>query len=247
MDKINPITNSTERTTEVEDRIELIDKYESIKEQYFNTEKMLLRVFDEQEKHKKQVSDELYNVIGQTLYGSLIGLKMALKANIDDSLKEYLTGVIETTNDVLHQVRKLSFELFPLAVEDIGFIEALKSYIRTIDNDNTPIQLIVRGTRIRYELEKEMLFYRICQQTLSLLVEVLYAANLILTITFDELSRGILKFQFQFNEGETGVTNDLLKEGLAIIHKKIETWSGEMNIYNNSNEFRKWTIEVRVP
>lgn len=247
MEKINPITNSLDQTTVVEDRIELSEKYESMLEQYLKTEKLLQRVFDEQEKHKKLISSELYNVIGQTLYGSLIGLKMAISTDVDESLKEYLTTVMEQTNDVLNQVRKLSFDLFPLAVEDIGFIEALKSYIRLIDNVDLRIQLVVRGSRVRYSIEKEMFLYRICQQTLSLIAEALHATNLILTITIDELSRGILKFQFQFKQGATAVTEDILKEGIEITTKKLEGWNGEMNIHFNQKEYREWTIEFRIP
>lgn len=205
-----------------------------------------LTVLEEQEKVMKKVSNELHNVIGNTLFGSILALKNAIKQSNEEYLKDNLISVIGTINDVLHQVTKLSFELYPQVIEHIGFVEVVKTYMRMINDGELILFLYVTGKKQNYNNEKEIFLYRICQRTLSLLVRELQVKDIILTISFDEGGLGIINIEFKFKQSMMPINKHILYKGLLITNKNIASRNGEMSILSISDQHWEWTIEFLV-
>lgn len=224
---------------------QLNEKYKVIEDQYIFSEKLLRKLINDQESQNKYISQELYHVIAQSLYSILLGLRMTIDSVVDEGLKDYLKKLEKSGDDLLKKIKRLSFELYPLFIEDIGFIAAFKADIKSLKQDGVSIELDINEERENADYEKQLLFYQVTHEILSFIINEVKSERLKIIVTFLEETED--KFLFSFTNGPKPLNKKSIEEGLVLTMKRLVGWNGQINIFNGSQEFDEWFIEARIP
>ncbi|WP_018131596.1 PAS domain-containing sensor histidine kinase [Effusibacillus pohliae] len=125
-------------------------------------------VIQAQEEERKRVSRDLHDGVGQALYSILVGLKVVNQLDLAEPVKEHLLEVQLATARALEEVRNMAVELRPAALDDLGLVPAIRSYVKRYEQTfgiNTRLSVV--GPRRRYASSVETALYRICQEAMT--------------------------------------------------------------------------------
>ncbi|MDQ0427225.1 two-component system sensor histidine kinase NreB [Planomicrobium stackebrandtii] len=126
---------------------------------------MMKNVIKAQENERKRISRELHDSVAQELLSAVVDLR-ALKYMTDD--KDVLKKTNESTTTLIRlmdDIRNLSVELRPSALDDFGLEAAFRSHFKRLEESSgLSVDFVSTIERNRYETEVETVFYRICQE-----------------------------------------------------------------------------------
>ncbi|MEP3346099.1 MAG: cache domain-containing protein [Litoreibacter sp.] len=128
------------------------------------------RILDTQEEERGRVARELHDSISQILIGIRYTLELAKRrvlggdVKADESIDKGITGLTEA----IHEVRRISSDLRPGVLDDLGLGPALKSLIDEF-SQRTGIETEFKTVVFRNLLDKDskIALYRIAQEALT--------------------------------------------------------------------------------
>ncbi|MDJ0820964.1 MAG: cache domain-containing protein [Paracoccaceae bacterium] len=128
------------------------------------------RVFDTQEEERGRVARELHDSISQILVGVKYALDIARRrvAAGDDRASDTLAKGIDNLSEAIHEVRRISRDLRPGVLDDLGLGPALKALTDDFRNRtgiNTQFETVV--FRNRLDQDAKIALYRIAQEALT--------------------------------------------------------------------------------
>ncbi len=142
--------------------------YQQVKEGRKRLENLSHRLVDVQEEERRRIAIELHDEIGQSLTG--LKLKLAAMSSTKKTVrKDELEGTQEILNELIERVRKLSLDLRPAMLDDLGLLPALLWYIDQYQSQ-TGIQVDLHHAGIhkqRFPNPIEIAAYRIIQEGLT--------------------------------------------------------------------------------
>jgi PAS domain S-box-containing protein len=182
------------------------------------------------EKDKKYFSVELHEELAQL--ASVIKMDLhTIKSNIPD-LSGFLKSRIEHASDIsnllIQTIRKIAFEMSPYMLDQFGLNETLES----LCNDFTILNHIPCHFESDYderELTQEikMDFFRICQESLSNVMNHASASSV--TISIKDLGN-ILWLSIKDDGKGFEVGKQLRSSGLTNIHERVASINGKLTI-----------------
>ena len=132
--------------------------------------KLTQRVFDAQEEERGRVARELHDGISQILVGTRYGLEIARRRfdNGDARAGETLDKNIDHLSGAIQEVRRISRDLRPGVLDDLGLgpaIKALTEDFSTRTNIRVDFNTVV--FRNRLDEDSKIALYRIAQEALT--------------------------------------------------------------------------------
>ncbi|XXK30330.1 cache domain-containing protein [Rhodobacteraceae bacterium nBUS_24] len=128
------------------------------------------RILDTQEEERSRVARELHDSISQILVGVRFSLELAGRRlnNGDKKGMENLTKGIDTINGAIQEVRRISRDLRPGMLDDLGLGPALKALLDEFSR-RTGIQTDIKTVVFRNRLDQDskIALYRIAQEALT--------------------------------------------------------------------------------
>lgn len=128
------------------------------------------RVLDTQEEERSRVARELHDSISQLLVGIRYALELARRrvATGDARAEQNIDRGIEGLSEAIHEVRRISHDLRPGLLDDLGLGPALQSLVDRFAT-RTGIQARLKTVVFRNRLDDEakIAFYRIAQEALT--------------------------------------------------------------------------------
>jgi two-component system sensor histidine kinase UhpB len=121
------------------------------------------RVLDAQESERLRVSRELHDEVGQTLTAVLLQLGRIAK-RADPEFAGELDEAQEKARETLEEVRRISLELRPEALDDLGLASALVALSERFGLDVT--RRLERDLP-QLDQEAELVIYRVAQEALT--------------------------------------------------------------------------------
>lgn len=128
------------------------------------------RIFDTQEEERGRVARELHDSISQILVGIRYMMELAQRriTKGDPRAAESLDKSISGLTEAIHEVRRISADLRPGVLDDLGLGPALKSLIETFSTRTGIIaELETVVFRNRLSKEAKIALYRIAQEALT--------------------------------------------------------------------------------
>jgi PAS domain S-box-containing protein len=126
-----------------------------------------VRLLEVQETERKHLARELHDEIGQ----SLTGLRLLLRLNEDsppDTLKTRFEQARTIVDDLLASVRRLSFDLRPADLDQLGLLPALLAlFERYTTQTGVLVDFKHQGVEERFASQVETGAYRIVQEALT--------------------------------------------------------------------------------
>lgn len=186
------------------------------------------RVLAAQENERLRIARELHDEIGQTL--TAVALRAEHAAQRAGNEHPELAELAETVQRSLGDVRRISLELRPGALDELGLVNALISLCtRVSDQSGIRVHRALQAPAPEMSPEVELAIYRIAQEALTNVMRHSHASeatvslgcesgDLVLSVTDD--GRGL---PVQINEGG-GLVG--MRERAMLIGAELETSSG---------------------
>ncbi|RUA17477.1 MAG: hypothetical protein DSY55_02110 [Clostridia bacterium] len=123
-DEIGSLASAFNRMVE-----DLETSHQALQEKELARARLLEKLITVQEEERRRIARELHDGIGQALISLMVNMKVA--THIDDAEQRMVRNheLRHAVTDILEQVRLLSRELRPSALDDLGLEAALKVFI----------------------------------------------------------------------------------------------------------------------
>jgi signal transduction histidine kinase len=146
----------------------LLRSERALKDQAERLQVLSHKLLDIQENERRAVARELHDEIGQALTGLKLSLETAIQLS-NERARESVRGAVSLSNDLISRVRKLSLDLRPAALDDLGLLAALLWHFERYSKQ-TGVQVDFRHQGLegrRFERNVETVACRIIQEALT--------------------------------------------------------------------------------
>lgn len=164
----------------------LMAQQAELEEAHIQRGQLLEALITAQEDERKRISRELHDETGQSLTSLLVGLKIVDKSPSLEEARKRVSELQELTSRTLEEVHKLSVELRPTLLDDLGLIAALRSYSKDFSQKHgVKISFHATGFEERVPPLVEVAVYRVVQEALTNIAKYASARNVTLTLERD--------------------------------------------------------------
>jgi two-component system, NarL family, sensor histidine kinase DegS len=128
-----------------------------------------LQIIEAQEDERKRLSREIHDGPAQMMANVLIRSdlidRVYRERGSEEAIKE-IRDLKKMVRSALYEVRRIIYDLRPMALDDLGLIPTLKKYLSTIEeyNHGTSIQFMNIGLDIRLPSKYEVALFRLVQE-----------------------------------------------------------------------------------
>jgi two-component system sensor histidine kinase UhpB len=201
-------------------------------------------IIETQEKERRQLSVELHDNVNQILSSCKLMLELA-KENKDKAPllteKSYQSIQLAIT-----EIRKISHNLNPSAVEDFGLREAITEMVDKInlsEKVKVEFKFLAKAKKIPLKSEDKIAVYRIVQEQLNNILKHANAKNV-----FIELALKPPKIHLFIEDDGNGFNPKKINKGLGLknIHHRVEYYHGNIDIESGKNKGCKMTITLNI-
>lgn len=147
---------------------------------------LLARVVSAQEEERHRLSRELHDGVGQMLATLLVSLKLVEKAGDPAEARARTAELREMIVQALEECRRLSMDLRPAGLDELGLAGALEGYARHFEH-TTGISVELSIARLDGRLSRpvELELYRIVQEMLTNVSKHARAQRVALSLAVD--------------------------------------------------------------
>lgn len=207
-----------------------------------------ISIIEAQEEERKRLSRDIHDGPAQMLANVLLrsGLieKVYTEYGADLAFKE-LNELKETVRDALSEVRRIIYNLRPMALDDLGLVPTLEKYLSSTENFEraTEIHFSSIGQSLRLPTNIEISVFRLVQESVTNAIKHGNSKDVWVKI---EWLRDILNIEVKDN-GQGFELKEVRDKSFGLIgmRERVELLKGEMKI---SSAPGKWTkVAFRVP
>ncbi|MGR3309477.1 MAG: PAS domain S-box protein [Candidatus Brocadiales bacterium] len=160
--------------------VEIIYDVTRLKQSEYEIRSLTSRILSAQEEERKRISRELHDETGQAITAIKINLKLVeqnFRKNVPDT-KRIISDTKQILTQVMKDIKRLSYDLRPAMIDDLGMVPAIQSYARELA-ERTGINVVVKSELVaqRFPQEVEISLYRILQEALTNVVKHSKAKN----------------------------------------------------------------------
>src|SRR5690625_3228233 len=206
-----------------------------------------LKIIEAQELERKRLSRDIHDGPAQMLANILLRseiIDLSVKGgNITEAVSE-LKNVRGNIRSVLREVRRIIYDLRPMALDDLGIIPTVKKHVSTMaETYNTHIELQLIGEEKRLESNYEVAVFRLIQESLQNALKHAEATSVYVTLQIepDEITIVVQDNGKGFRTDETKNSSF----GLMGMKERVEMLNGHFQI--NSILGKGTTIKIILP
>jgi two-component system, NarL family, sensor histidine kinase NreB len=200
-------------------------------------QKMMTRIIDVQEDERKRLSRNLHDGVGQNLYSHLITLHR-LKAEVDHPLMDQL---LDEAQELIEEVRDISWELRPSVLDDLGLIPAIRSFLNRYSEHYKIDVLFDCALSGRLKHNTETTIYRVIQEALTNIRK--YAEVDEAAVTIREMDDRIRVMIEDIGKGFF-VDNQSHGVGLFSMEERARSVGGTLHIQTEPEKGTKIILEI---
>lgn len=129
-----------------------------------------LQIILAQEEERKRVAREIHDGPAQSMANVVLRMEFCEKLiDMDvEKLRQELNELKDSVRNTLQDVRKIIFDLRPMALDDLGFVPAIRRYIADFEEKNLiPVKLSINGQEQRFHGALEIALFRLIQESLN--------------------------------------------------------------------------------
>ena len=194
-----------------------------------------LKIIEAQEEERKRLSREIHDGPAQMLANVMMRSDLIEKVYKERSANEAISEIRDMKKMVrsaLYEVRRIIYDLRPMALDDLGLVPTLKKYLQTIEeyHSSTKIEFINIGTDHRLPAKYEVALFRMIQESVQ---NALKHANASLIQVKLEIKKDNVMVVIK-DDGNGFDINDRKPESFGIlgIKERVELLEGELAIHS---------------
>ncbi len=211
------------------------------------TQELLQAQLEIQEQTLKNISQEIHDNIGQVLSLTKLNLNR-MDVDKTEDLKEKIKDSKDLVSKAIHDLRDLSKSLNTDNIAAMGLLRAISYELEMIRKTGFQTLLEVSGNEIKMEPQKELILFRIVQETLNNIIKHAEAKTITVIMAYNPD-----KLELQVKDDGRGVDLSPLNEkaegdfglGIRNMHNRAKLIGADFNM--NSRIGFGTTISLTVP
>lgn len=205
-----------------------------------------LQIIEAQEDERKRISREIHDGPAQMLANIMLRSELVersyRKGDTDGALKE-IKNVRKMVRSSLYEVRRIIYDLRPMALDDLGLIPTLKKYADTIaDYNHTKIEFKMIGEERRLDQKYEVALFRLVQESLQNAIK--HAEASLIEIKLEITEKMITVLVRDNGKGFDTTKKKDKSFGLIGMRERVEMLEGKLEIQSQPNKGTKVFIQV---
>jgi PAS domain S-box-containing protein len=220
-----------------------------IRDYLSQTQRLSQELLKAQDQERRRIAHELHDEVGATLSALQISLHKSQKdapVKLKKSLQEDLTMIV----NLLGQVRKLSLDLRPSVLDDLGLLPAVRWYVREhLKKSDLEVQLDIPRALPRLSPEIENACFRVLQGAATNALRHAHARNLTVHL---RLEQGVL--ELDIHDDGAGFDVDAAQTrarggaslGLLAMEERVRLVGGEFSLSSKSGEGTDVRVRINV-
>ncbi|MCU6792954.1 MULTISPECIES: sensor histidine kinase [Paenibacillus] len=167
-----------------------LDQVTRLLESAKNRQLIGLKIILAQEEERKRIAREIHDGLAQTLANVVLRTEIVermLNRDTISSAKEELVDLKIQVRSGIEEVRKIIFNLRPMALDDLGLVPALRKFIQDYEEKTkirTKIELA--GKEARLPSGMEVAIFRVVQEAFSNVLKHSQASHVTLELTYQQ-------------------------------------------------------------
>lgn len=146
-------------------------------------------VFKAHEEERKQIAQMLHDETIQTLLAISNRLQSVLNSESDKLspvLLQQLDYFAKSVSTVSKDLRRLSIDLRPSILDDLGLIDALKWSLNKLDSNTVKSSLIINGEPIKLSSSEDLIIFRFVQEAINNIIRHAESTEVIVNVIYDK-------------------------------------------------------------
>ncbi|KGR80104.1 sensor histidine kinase [Ureibacillus manganicus] len=198
-----------------------------------------IKIIASQEKERKRISREIHDGPAQMMANVLMRSDLIERTYRDKGIDSAIREIKElkgTVRDALSEVRRIIYDLRPMALDDLGIIPTLRKYLSTMMEYNRHVQIHFQSNNVEERLpsDYEVSIFRLVQESVNNAIKHGQASDIWVKIEW-------LKNQINIIVKDNGSGFDInqVKEktfGLVGMKERIDLLKGTMEMKSNIGE-----------
>ena len=228
----------------VRERKARIEAEISLKESKDSLEKLNAHLEEIRENERASISREIHDQLGQALTAIKFDLDwLGDKLAVDSEEGVKVEGMIGLINSMITDVQRISFELRPSILDDLGLVSAMEWYTREFEK-RTGIYCILKLDDIQFpDMKKNLTLYRILQESLTNVSRHSHAKR-----TAIKLNRIKNSIVMVVSDNGIGIDNEKISSykslGFIGIRERLKLHCGDLDIQSVMNKGTKLKITL---
>jgi signal transduction histidine kinase len=220
----------------------------SLKKSEAKLRKLSFHLMTIQEKERKRIAEELHDELGQSLLVLNMQLNTINKRLHDNLLTERCEQAMQYVNQIIENVRRLSRDLRPLVLEELGLSTALQSlFTKFAENAKVKISTCLINVDNYFGDKERINIYRVFQEALTNIGKHSKAKNI--SIQIKKEARNII---CSVEDDGLGFDLEAIKKqdyssygmGLSTMSERINMLGGQMEIYSKRGTGSKFIFTI---
>jgi len=197
-----------------------------------------------QERERKRIASDLHDDIGSLLSALKLNVQFLEDTEQNEQQKQFLSKTRTKLESGIEQVRRISHDMYPPALQKLGLWEALKELLANIDSSEK-VQTSLKGIPegIRLNSDSELAIFRVMQELVT---------NSLRHSEADTLKIEIQKqpdlLRIQYSDNGHGMDATAMKSGLGFLNmrSRIDAVNGKIEFESSEGEGLKTTITLNI-
>lgn len=206
-----------------------------------------LKIIEAQEQERKRISREIHDGPAQSLANILVRSEIVDLYFRDGDMKQALLemqAIRESIRKSLQEVRRIIYDLRPMALDDLGLFPTIKKHISSVSEfSNTDIELTFHGEEKRLQPNYEVAIFRLLQEGLQNAIKHANASliKVLLEIHEKNITLVIQDDGVGFNPSEE---SDKESYGIIGMKERVDLLDGKLTIKSQKNLGTKITVSL---
>jgi two-component system sensor histidine kinase DegS len=206
------------------------------------------RIIKAQEEERKRVAREIHDGPAQIMANVVFRAEVAERVLDTDShrARVELQDLKTQVRECLQEVRKIIYDLRPMALDDLGLVPALRRFVDVMrDRTKISAEIQVEGREKRLSSPLEVSLFRLCQEALQNVEKHSKATIACLRLDFQKewLNATIEDNGIGFDEKEV-LKRNTESYGLLSMRERIELIGGNMTIRSEQGVGTRIILQV---
>lgn len=253
--RIIRLSSTIERANDVGQKVSVILSYlhkdfsqvQEVLQTAKEKQQFTMKIIEAQELERKRLSREIHDGPAQMLASILMRSEIVDLAFREGDEKQALKEVKSIRSNIrtsLQEVRRIIYDLRPMALDDLGLIPTIKKHISTMSEYyNVEIRFNVFGDEHRLKSNYEVAIFRLVQEALQNAIN--HAKSAVIRVTIEIRAK-----QINLLIKDDGIGFDQTKTlansfGLIGMKERVELLEGELHI--QSQEGEGTSIRIQLP
>ena len=206
-----------------------------------------LKIIEAQEEERRRLSREMHDGPAQMLANIMLRSEIVdrtyKKGDIANAVDE-MRNVRMMIRDSLYEVRRIIYDLRPMALDDLGLIPTIKKYISTLDDQHRNILFTYKSSGKRLDSQYEVALFRLIQESIQNAIKHAEAPKItvFLKLSPEEVTATITDNGKGFDQKEKSESSF----GIIGMYERVDHLGGELQIDSEVGEGTKITITIPI-